>query len=368
MAKVYLKGIPANSERAKLKSGIKQICLEATEDLSWLKPGENVLLKPALNSSDPYPSTTNPLSLEAVAELIEDRGGKVIIGDQSGIEHVVQDETGVLRGDTAEIFNQSGMGGKRSWDFQAFEKGDWKQGFVKYGDAPSWPDGFYFAKPVAQADHIINLPRLSTHGQAGVTLGFKNMVGILREDSRAIFHSNGPFHSFFKRAAKGSHVKNLHDKQKKFFEKIVEISLATQSKLRLTLFTGTKAQLTFGPDKYISRRGGKGFLRAYQSIPKTGLVFASSDQVAAEAMAIAFMIHLYSHVPFGAKLWQKLLIFFNGQINELGQESVRENPFVKYAIKAGLGSSDMQIKDFDVPHDLLSSLEYKIKKNANNFI
>jgi hypothetical protein len=57
-----------------------------------------VLLKPALNSGDPYPSTTHPLALEVTSRLLADRVATVVIGDQSGIGHVLHHPGGVIRG------------------------------------------------------------------------------------------------------------------------------------------------------------------------------------------------------------------------------------------------------------------------------
>ena len=54
-----------------------------------------VLLKPALNSPDPYPSTTHPLAIRVVADLLEERGANLVIGDQSRIEHVLHHPKGV---------------------------------------------------------------------------------------------------------------------------------------------------------------------------------------------------------------------------------------------------------------------------------
>lgn len=358
MSKVFIQGVKKGSGDKELESVIKKVFLDSTDNLSWLKKGDLVLLKPALNSPDPYPSTTHPLSVKVLAEVIKEKGGKVIVGDQSGIEHVVQDKNRVVKGSSADLFQRSGMKGGSDAKFIGFEQGDWGNDFVYFHSekAKSWPNGFYITKWIEKADHIINLPRISTHGQAGVTLGFKNWVGLLRDDSRMVFHANGPYFSFIKSAAKNGEFDFIDDGTNTFFEKMVEISLATKDKLRLTLFTGTKAQLTMGPDASILKLGNKRLLKSSQVSPEEGVVFASVDQVAAEVFAITYMKHLYSQVSFINKFWQKILVRFNGQIKELDKEATWNNPFVKHALFTGLGSDELELECLNVSDGLMKNI------------
>ncbi|MDP3563477.1 MAG: DUF362 domain-containing protein, partial [Methanoregula sp.] len=186
MKPVFVNGIIPASQPDAPATCIRDLFLTATEDLAWLDKGDMVLLKPALNSPDPYPSTTHPLSIRVIAELLEERGAKVVVGDQSGIEHVLHHPMGVIRGSTKENYAKSGMGKHDDARFVSFEDGGWDEGFYHHQSpaTPSWPDGFFITRWAKTADHIICLPRVSTHSQAGVTLGFKCMVGMLREDSR----------------------------------------------------------------------------------------------------------------------------------------------------------------------------------------
>jgi uncharacterized protein (DUF362 family) len=191
---------------------------------------------------------------------------------------------------------------------------------------------------------MINLPRLSTHAQAGVTLGFKNMVGLLRTDSRLDFHANGPLKSFAKTGVRGSTLVSRDDKMNKFFEKIVEISLAVQNKLRLTLFVGTEAQVTIGPDQYGLKFMGKRMVKAHRVIPETGFVFASQDQVVVEVMGIALLTIWHRKIPLIAKFWQMLLAVLNHQAKVLGTYNPWENPFIKHGLACGLGSPEVELQ------------------------
>ena len=49
-----------------------------------------------------------------------------------------------------------------------------------------------FSSDALTADVVINIPVLKTHGQATVTLGFKNLKGLINNASRKKFHSDDP--------------------------------------------------------------------------------------------------------------------------------------------------------------------------------
>jgi uncharacterized protein (DUF362 family) len=353
-SEVFVEGVPQRVKEPMLSEAIRTVFLKASDHLSWLKKGETVLLKPALNSPDSYPATTHPLSVKVVADCLAEHGAKVVIGDQSGIEHVLHGPKGVLRGSTQDCFAKSGMGKGSGYGFVGFEQGEWDKGFFKFESdrSKSWPNGFFVTEWIRMADHIVSLPRVSTHAQAGVTLGFKNMVGLLREDSRMEFHANGPFNAFIRGAARGGGLSSVDDRTKTFFEKMVEISLAIQGKLRCTLFTATKAQVTIGPDRRVG-----GILRSKVVTPETGLVFASQDPVAAEVFALAFLTHLSSKVG-GMDRWiQKMLLKMNGHVQELSSQGLYENRFVRHALRLGMGRSDFEVDYAEVPEALCRDLD-----------
>jgi uncharacterized protein (DUF362 family) len=57
--KVCLTGVKNGSEDRALIEAVKNSARAAT-DFSWLSRGDSVFIKPALNSGNPYPATTNP--------------------------------------------------------------------------------------------------------------------------------------------------------------------------------------------------------------------------------------------------------------------------------------------------------------------
>ncbi|WP_424720436.1 DUF362 domain-containing protein [Methanoregula sp.] len=352
MKPVFVYGVGQDVRASALAAAIRDILLKSSDGFSWLDKGDTVLLKPALNSSDPYPATTHPLAIEVTSQLLAERGAKIVIGDQSGIEHVLHHPGGVIRGSSRSSYIRSGMGSKDDTRFVSFEEGGWDTGFYHYrsGSTPSWPYGFFISDWARKADHIISLPRLSTHSQAGATLGFKIMVGMLREDSRMEFHANGPYNNVITKAAKGSVLSAKDDHSGTFFEKIVEISDAIKGKLRLTMIVATEAQATFGPDRFGIRLGPLGLGRAYVKKPEPGLVFASVDQVAAEAYALALLKDLKHEVPFLPRMAEHLILFQNANVRDLLTVPVRIHPFIRHAIRIGLGNMPERIEYTDVPY------------------
>ncbi|MBN1619072.1 DUF362 domain-containing protein [Candidatus Dojkabacteria bacterium] len=178
---------------------------------------------------------------------------------------------------------------------------------------------------------------------AGVTLGIKNWVGILREDSRAEFHADGPFKSAIGQMfTEGSTIRYSFKSQDLFWEKMTEVALSVQEKLRLTLFVGTEAQTTVGPDRQLY------FAKTHIARPEIGIILASNNPVAADVVALAFLIDLYkNHTPFTAKIMANFLHLLNGRTKPLSKITVWAQPFIINAIKIGLGTEIIEPEFLD---------------------
>jgi uncharacterized protein (DUF362 family) len=236
--------------------------------------------------------------------------------------------------------------------FIGFEERGW-DGFFHFSSqaATSWPEGFHATSLIREVDHIVALPRLSTHIHTGVTLGFKLAVGYLRADSRMTFHRDGPFFAATKRYVHGTQVPTHGPRHNRFFEKITEINLAVADRQRLTLCLGTQAQVTFGPDRRMV-----GFTSC-KVVPEMGLVFASANPVAFEVMGIAFLTMLYRQAPWLARCLQKTLMLANRCARELGKDSAWTNPFVRHALAIGLGTTEFDLQYSDVPEALRGEID-----------
>ncbi len=347
MHTTYVKGIPKGISESELEKAHKQVMLQTLDDFSWLNTGETVLIKGAVNSKDKYPATTHPVSVRVLGRLIKERGGIPIFGDQSGIEYVVHTPKGVLRGSSHECFKATGLD-QCDVACVAFEDDSWSDfTHFTHPKAANWPNGFYITSWIEKADHIISLPRISTHAQGGITLGAKSWVGILRQDSRMLFHAQGPFNIFIDYYARGAHLHANKTPGLDFFEMIAEIQLAISNKLRGTIFTATELQINMGPNKYLFNEYGIKLLKATLAKPDVSLIIGSQDPIAADAVALAFLIDCYRQTPWLQKSLQRLLITLNGSINELGSYNVWNNPFIAHSLNLGLGSR------FDHPNSLL---------------
>ena len=235
--------------------------VEAATDFSWLSKGDRVLIKIALNSGNTYPATTDPWSVRCMVKLLKERGaGKIFVGDQGGFGtvHWTKDRK---EGSSRELAETAGL--LKAIDASVAEPCF----FEEYGwDAyqPATPDGKHHWKtPIMvpskldEVDHIIYLPRVSSHILAGKTLGFKLAVGFLRSDSRGEFHKGG----------------------KQFYAMYEEISQTRPiaSKLRLIVSSGRSVLTLVGPNEGPTAK------------PDYGLVLASKDLLAHEMLAYAWL-------------------------------------------------------------------------------
>lgn len=242
--------------------------------------------------------------------------------------------------------------------FIGFEDDGWEDGFFHYRSdtTRSWKDGYYITRRVQAADHIINLPRISTHSMAGATLGLKNMVGLLREDSRMEFHANGPMNKYIIKAAKGSCLSSKDDGSSTFFEKIVEISDAVRSRLRLTLFCATEVQATFGPDRYSIEMGPIKLGRASVIRPDPGLLLASADPIAAEAAAFGVLKEARLKAPLIQRNLERIALSGNPVIRNFDTTTIRNHPYIRHGIAIGLGEMPEELLTGNVPEPVVQRL------------
>ena len=237
--------------------------VESATDFSWLSRGDRVFLKISINSGNPYPATTDPWLVGAMVRLLQEKGAGVIsVGDQSGMEHVYQSESR-LRGSSRECCDHAGI-------LSAIDAvGATPVFFEEAGydafrptnppGAHHWPEPLWIPTYLDQVDHIVYLPRVSAHAMADATLGFKIAVGWLRDDSRFTFHRGG--------ADFAAMYEEIND--------VPEIA----DKLRLVVSTGTQVLSTIGPDfGHVAR-------------PGLGLVMASTDLLAHEQLAYAWLLY-----------------------------------------------------------------------------
>jgi|GEM_PF-861278 len=192
-------------------------------DFSWLKPGDTVLIKVATNSPNKHPATTSVPGVQGMVKELKMRGaGRVIVADQAGVEHVRSSAMGRF-GKTSELWAMGGMSAvapeaeTHHFDDQPFETG-YFEATLPMGNR--WPRGMYIPSIVKEVDHIIYMPRIGQHIISGNTLGHKNAIGWLRDDSRHDVHNDAK--DFYEKFTEISYVQEIRDR----FRMVVTVSEA----------------------------------------------------------------------------------------------------------------------------------------------
>jgi uncharacterized protein (DUF362 family)/Pyruvate/2-oxoacid:ferredoxin oxidoreductase delta subunit len=143
---------------------------------SFVRPGERVLIKPNLLKASPPEAavTTHPEILRAAIRLVREAGAQVLVGDSPGFGELrrVCEKSGVMEvieqegAELAEMSEAVPM--KNSGQFHRFE----------------------IARAVREADVVINLPKLKTHGMMTVTGAVKNLFGCIPGSRKVQWHLN----------------------------------------------------------------------------------------------------------------------------------------------------------------------------------
>ncbi len=143
---------------------------------AFINSGDRVLLKPnLLSAKDPDKAvTTHPSLVRVVAELVQEAGGIVLIGDSPGI------------GGFSRVAAKCGM-----YD-AAHESGS---SLVEFDETVELKGNGTFrsirlARVYYEADRIINLPKLKTHEMMTMTCAVKNLFGAVIGAEKAGWHLN----------------------------------------------------------------------------------------------------------------------------------------------------------------------------------
>ena len=126
---------------------------------------------------------------------------------------------------------------------------------VKPELANHWPEGFSIPHLFNQVDHIITLPRLSTHAMAGFTMSLKIFVGAIPPEERLKMHL-------------------LYGLSSNFLKCLAEIALCTD-KIRLSILDARQGFSQGGPDE--------------GNLITPGIIIASKNLVAADAVGLALL-------------------------------------------------------------------------------
>ncbi len=166
----------------KINSGMD--CLGGWD--AFVKPGMTVLLK--VNLIGPKTSDTAAIThsefVRAITRILKARGCTVWIGDSSG---------GAIAGTapTAQSFVVSGLkqvAKEEGAQIKNFDREGVEEVLIRNGRV----DRMHLAKPVFQADLVINVPKFKTHSAAVFTGAVKNIFGLIPGLKKADYHRIAP--------------------------------------------------------------------------------------------------------------------------------------------------------------------------------
>jgi uncharacterized protein (DUF362 family) len=209
--------------------------------LGFIRPGETVLLKPAVNSGSRYPATTDPETIWVVAEMVKAAGGEPFVADRTMFLRSTEtafEETGIC--DAAE---QAGIPCQYLEDDDSIA--------IPHPLAQHWSgNAIRIYSSVAGADHIINLCTPRTHALGDFTMSMKNNVGVVNAFSRVRMHLPWGLK-----------------------ERLAEINLVVRPSL--IVMDGREGFTDGGPDS--------------GDLAHTGFIAAGSDPVAIDAIGLAHL-------------------------------------------------------------------------------
>jgi uncharacterized protein (DUF362 family) len=254
--------------------------------MDFIGSAQTVLVKPNVNTGDPYPASTNPEVVLEVVKMAWERDPKrVIVGDRSTRRMSTINE---MRRSGIE---QAARDGKA--EVMYFDDLPWE--LVKPAKAANWQNGYRTPSAILQADHVISLPVVKTHSGGWFTMSLKNFVGIIHPDDRGIMHAAG---GGGRGASDGSYAT--------FARMIAELGLIVTP--ALVVMDGTKAFVNGGPSS--------------GDLVEPKLIIASRDRIANDITGLGVLKHY-------------------GTESRIQDISAWKQPMIARGIEIGLGVSDL---------------------------
>ena len=145
--------------------------------------GKKVLVKPNFNTADPPPGSTHIDTLRTMIQLIKkENPSKITVGDRSGPAK------------TSKVFQEKGvfaLSQELGFECLVFDEMP-KDRWVKMNPPGShWRNGFWFARPVLEADAVISLCCLKTHQYGGhFTMSLKLSTGMVHSRNMTELHTS----------------------------------------------------------------------------------------------------------------------------------------------------------------------------------
>jgi len=212
--------------------------------------GQDLFLKPNFNSADAPPGSTHNDTLSALVRTLQAMGAdRITVGDRSGM------------GDTRSVMKQKGvfrLADELGFDVVVFDELDASGWEMMQVEGSHWQNGFAVARPVLEADGVIQTCCLKTHRYGGhFTMSLKNSVGLVAKSVP------GERYDYMSELHSSPHQRHM----------IAEINVAYQP--ALIVVDGVEAFVDGGPDR------GK---RVAAQV-----ILAGTDRVALDAVGVAIL-------------------------------------------------------------------------------
>jgi uncharacterized protein (DUF362 family) len=212
----------------------------------------SVLLKPNYNSGHPTPGSTHNDVLHTLIEELRARGVRSItVADRSGM------------GATRQVMEHKGvlaMAGELDFETLVFEEMEKEQWVMVEPPDSHWKGGFAIARPVLEADAVVQTCCLKTHRFGGhFTMSLKNSVGMVAKQ------------------VPGDGYDYMHELHGSPFQRLMIAEINTAYTPALIVLDGVDAFVGGGPDS------GK--------LVRTEAVLAGTDRVAIDAVGVALLRH-----------------------------------------------------------------------------
>lgn len=168
--------------RGEMRRGLEHV-LAPLGGLDWVTPGMTVAIKANLvTAMDPGRcATTHPALLSALVELLAERGARVVVGDSPGGLYNARFVGRVYAACGLQAVEQAG--GELNRDFSEREASN-PRGVVCRS--------FRYTAYLDQADAILNVCKLKTHGMMAMSCGAKNMFGTVPGTIKPEYHFRYP--------------------------------------------------------------------------------------------------------------------------------------------------------------------------------
>ncbi len=212
--------------------------------------GKRLFLKPNYNSADTAPGSTHNDTLSALVRVLQGMGaGRITVGDRSGM------------GDTRSVMERKGlfeMADELGFETVVFDELDADGWELMNVEGSHWQKGFAVARPVLEADGVVQTCCLKTHRYGGhFTMSLKNSVGLVAK------WVPGESYNYMQELHSSPHQRLM----------IAEINAAYQPDI--ILLDGIEAFVNGGPDQ-----GER---------VDAQVILAGSDRVAIDAVGVAIL-------------------------------------------------------------------------------